>query len=331
MKTIVVAGASAGVGRAVAEAFAGPDRHVALIARNRDRLEAAARAVRAAGGSASVHLLDLADWSAVDAAAREIDAAHGPIDVWVNAAMVTVLSTVEETTPDEYRRVSEVTYLGTVHGTKAALERMAARDRGVIVQIGSALAYRSVPLQSAYCGAKAAARGFTDSLRSELIRRKSGIRLTAVQLPAVNTPQFDWARNRFGHKAQPIPPIFQPERIAQAVVRAAERPRREYWLGWPATKAILGTRVLPGLGDRILASEAWEGQFTDEAETPGRPDNLMDSVARDVGARGRFDDRATMRSPFMWLEERIGLAPLFLAVVAVGAAAVVAGIVALAF
>jgi short chain dehydrogenase len=206
-------------------------------------------------------------------------------------------------TPEEYRRVTEVTYLGCVHGTLAALKRMKPRDRGTIVQVGSALAYRSVPLQSAYCAAKSAIVGFTDSLRSELIHDGSQIDLTVVHLPAVNTPQFDWARNKLPRKPQPLPPIFEPEIIADAIHHAALHPRREYWLGWPAIKAIMGQKIAPGLADHLLAHEAYDGQMTSEPNDRGRPDNLFDPVPGDYAARGRFSDRASNTSPAIWSTE----------------------------
>lgn len=303
MTVVVITGASAGVGRAVARRFAGRGVCVGLIARDVERLEAAADEVRERGGEALVLPLDVADADAVEAAAARVEETFGAIDVWINVAMVTVLAPVVEMTAEEYRRVTEVTYLGCVHGTLTALRRMKPRDRGTIVQVGSALAYRSIPLQSAYCAAKHAVVGFTDSLRSELIHDRSGIALTVVQLPAVNTPQFDWARNKLPRRAQPLPPIFQPEVIADAIHYAAFHPRREYWLGIPAVKAILAQKLVPGLGDRILADEAYGGQMTDEPRQEGRPDNLFEPVAGDYGARGRFSDRATMSSPGIWASE----------------------------
>lgn len=297
MPTIVISGASAGVGRATVRRFAAPGARIALIARNRERLEHAAEEVLAARGEALVLPLDVADADAVEDAAAKTEAAFGPIDVWVNVAMVTVLGRVMDIEPAEYRRVTEVTYLGTVHGTLAALRRMAPRDRGVIVQVGSALAYRSVPLQSAYCAAKSAIVGFTDSLRAELIHDRSNVKITAVQLPGVNTTQFDWARNKMGYRQMPVPPIFQPETIADVIHRVARRPRREYWLGFSSFKAILSEKIAPSIGDRYVASHAFESQLTDERLAPGRPDNLFDSVNGDPGAHGRFDAQASSRSP----------------------------------
>jgi short-subunit dehydrogenase len=312
MTTVVITGASAGVGRAVARRFARPGVQLGLIARNRQRLETAAEEVRAKGGEALVLPLDVADAEAVEAAAADVEDAFGSIDIWINVAMVTVLSPVAEMTPEEYRRVTEVTYLGTVHGTLAALRRMKMQDQGTIVQVGSALAYRSIPLQSAYCAAKGAVARFTDSLRSELLHDRSRVRLTMVQLPAVNTPQFDWARNKLPNRAQPVPPIFEPEVIADAIHHAAFHPRREYWLGFSAIKAILSAKLLPGLGDRILASQGYTGQMAPSPRLRDRPDNLFSSVDGDYAARGRFSDRAARHSPAIWASEHrdlvVGLA-----------------------
>lgn len=318
MTTIVVSGASAGVGRAVARSFAEPGTKIALIARNEARLEQAAAEVRDAGGAALVLPLDVADADAVDNAAERTEAVFGPIDIWVNVAMVTVLSPVEKMTAAEYRRVTEVTYLGTVHGTMAALKRMKPRDRGHVVQVGSALAYRSVPLQSAYCAAKSAVVGFTDSLRSELLHEDSGVDVTVVHLPAVNTPQFNWARNKLGKRARPVPPVFQPEVIAEGIRHAAFHPRREYWLGGSTWKAIASEKLAPGIGDRMLARQGYDAQMTDEAEDSDRPDNLFDSVDGDWAAHGRFDDEAAASSPMVWASEHRGTVT--------GAAATVAGI-----
>ncbi|MRX49939.1 SDR family NAD(P)-dependent oxidoreductase [Paracoccus sp. S-4012] len=302
MSVVMVTGASAGVGRAIVRRFAQEGAQIGLMARGIDRLETAAREVRAGGGEALVLPLDVANAEAVDAAAEAMERRFGPIDVWINVAMVTVMAPVSEMTAAEYRRVTEVTYLGCVHGTLAALKRMRPRNRGMIIQIGSALAYRSIPLQSAYCAAKHAVIGFTDSLRSELIHDGSRVHLTVMQLPAVNTPQFDWARNKLPRRPQPLPPIFEPELIAEAVFHAASNPRREYWLGWPTVKAIIGERLVPGLADRILATEAWDGQMTAEPARE-RPDNLYEPVPGDYAARGRFSDRASSRSPAIWASE----------------------------
>jgi NAD(P)-dependent dehydrogenase (short-subunit alcohol dehydrogenase family) len=291
-RTVVVTGASAGVGRAVAIAFAQNGWNVALIARGKKGLESARRDVETAGGHALVLALDVADASAVFAAADQVISEWGHIDVWVNDAMVTIFAPVKEIQTDEFRRVTEVTYLGQVHGTMAALKHMRPRNRGTIVQVGSALSYRAIPLQSAYCGAKFAIRGFTDALRSELEHEQSGIRLTMVQLPAVNTPQFDWARSRLPRKLQPVPPIYQPEAIAKEIVRAAREAPRELWIGRSALKAIFGGMLLPLLGDRILANEGYSGQMTKELASPDRRDNLFEPVPSDPGVHGRFDRSA---------------------------------------
>jgi NAD(P)-dependent dehydrogenase (short-subunit alcohol dehydrogenase family) len=291
-RTVVITGASAGVGRASAVAFAQRGWNVALIARGKEGLEGARQDVEAAGGNALVLPLDVADADAVFAAADQVVAQWGRIDVWINDAMVTIFAPVKEIKPEEFRRVTEVTYLGQVHGTMAALKHMRPRNQGTIVQVGSALSYRAIPLQSAYCGAKFAVRGFTDSLRSELEHEQSRIRLTMVQLPAVNTPQFDWARSRMPRKLQPVPPIYQPEAIASEIVRAALEAPRELWIGRSALKAIFGGMLLPLLGDRILASEGYSGQMTAELAPPGRRDNLFEPVPSDPGAHGRFDRSA---------------------------------------
>lgn len=296
-RTVVVTGASAGVGRAVARRFAEDGANVGLIARDPERLRTAAREIGRDGGKGLACPADVADAAAVEAAAERIEAELGPIDVWINGAMATIFSPFDEITPDEFRRATEVTYLGAVHGTMAALKRMRPRDAGVIVQVGSALAYRSIPLQSAYCGAKHAIVGFTDSLRSELIHDGSRIRLVVVHLPAVNTPQFDWARSRMKTRPQPMPPIYQPEVAAEAIHYASRRSERELWLGWSAIKAIVGQRVAPGLLDRFLAREGYDGQLSDEPAPEDRPDNLFEPVPGAYGAHGRFDDRSRDDSP----------------------------------
>ena len=226
------------------------------------------------------------------AAADEIASLWGGIDLWVNVAMATIMSPFDRISPDEFRRVTEVTYLGQVHGTMAALRHMKSMNCGTILQVGSALGYRSIPLQSAYCGAKFAVRGFTDSLRCELLHQKSRIKLTAVMLPAVNTPQFDWARSRMSHRLQPVPPIYQPEAIADAIVQAARKAPRETWIGWPSAKSIVGTMVAPGFADRMAARQAWDGQMTDEPADRDRPDNLFVAPPGDPGSHGRFDGRS---------------------------------------
>ncbi|MBJ6125700.1 SDR family oxidoreductase [Microvirga sp. BT325] len=293
-QVVVVTGASAGVGRAVAVAFGREGWRVALIARGRERLESAAREVEEAGGTALAIPADVADAGAIDAAAAQVVAAWGRIDVWINNAMASVFGPVTSLSPDEVRRVTEVTYLGQVHGTLAALHHMRKRDEGTIVQIGSALSYRSIPLQSAYCAAKFAVRGFTDSLRSELHHEGSRIRITMLQLPAVDTPQFDWVRSHLPQQLQPVPPIHAPEAVAEAIVQAVRTAPREMWIGSPTIQAILGTMVAPGLLDRMMARQAWEGQMTGRPAQP-RDGNLFEPPPGDPGADGRFGSRARER------------------------------------
>jgi NAD(P)-dependent dehydrogenase (short-subunit alcohol dehydrogenase family) len=288
------------VGRATAIAFARRGAQVGLIARGVDGLQGAKRDVEALGGRALVLPADVAVADQVEAAADRVERELGPIDVWVNNAMASVFSPIHEMTADEFQRVTAVTYLGTVHGTLAALKRMRPRDRGTIVQVGSALAYRSIPLQSAYCAAKHAVAGFTDSLRCELIHDRSRIHLTMVQMPALNTPQFGWVKSRLAHKAQPVPPIFQPEVAARAICWAADHHRREVLVGMPTVAAILANKVVPGLLDRYLGRTGYASQQTQEPEDPHRPDNLWAPVAGDHGAHGRFDARSSDRSPELW-------------------------------
>ena len=290
---VVITGASAGVGRATALAFARHGWNVALIARGQERLGNAKREIEAAGGNALALPADVADAGAIFAAADEVCARWGKIDVWVNNAMATIFAPVDEIAPEEFKRVTEVTYLGQVHGTLAALRHMRSRAQGAIVQVGSALSYRSIPLQSAYCAAKFAVRGFTDALRSELEHEGSRIRLTMVQLPAVNTPQFDWARSRLPRRLQPVPPIYQPEAIAGHIYEAARSSPRELWIGPPTWKAILGTMVLPGWLDRLMSKRAWSGQMTEEPARDMQSGNLMNVPAGDPGAHGRFDARSS--------------------------------------
>ncbi|MEG3192172.1 SDR family oxidoreductase [Lysobacter sp. D1-1-M9] len=322
---VVITGASAGIGRAVACEFARHGARIGLLARSRERLQAAAEEVRAFGGEALELVADVAHAAQVEAAAARVEEAFGPIDIWINSAMVTVFAPVHRVTPEEYRRVTEVTYLGTVHGTLAALARMRGRNRGTIVQVGSALAYRAIPLQSAYCAAKFAIRGFTDALRVELMHERCNIRLTMVQLSAFNTPQFDWARNKMQHRAQPVPPIFQPELAARGIRHAAYAGRREVCVGFPAVKAIWGNKFAPALADRVLSRQAWEGQITDDPLPPG-PDNLFEPVEGEFGAHGRFDQQARGRSWQLWSTmHRAGLAvaALVVLVLLVGVAALV--------
>ena len=291
-KVVVITGAGAGVGRATMAEFARNGCDVALLSRDPDRLEAAAAEARAMGVRALPIPTDVADADAVERAADRVEAELGPIDVWVNVAMATVFAPVSKLTAAEVQRATDVTYLGQVYGMMAALKRMTPRNRGSIVNVGSALAYRSVPLQSIYCGAKFAIRGFTDSLRSELIHDKLNITLSMVDLPAVNTPQFSWSRNKMGRRAQPVPPIFQPEVPARAIYFAAFHPRRQTWIGFPTVKAILANRIAPGLIDWYLAKAGYSGQMTDQKLDPSAPDNLFEPVPGDYGAHGRFDKRA---------------------------------------
>ena len=302
-KVVVVTGASAGVGRAAVRAFAREGADLALLARGRDGLEAAAREVEELGRRALVLPLDVANADAVEHAADEVERNLGPIDVWVNDAMVSVFAPFLAVTPDEFRRVTEVTYLGYVFGTQAALRRMLPRDRGTIVQVGSALAYRSIPLQSAYCAAKHAIHGLCESIRTELRHKRSKVRLTEVQLPAVNTPQFTWSRSKLERQPQPVPPIFQPEVVADAIVYAAQRPRREFWLAWPAIQAIVSEKLAPRLGDAYLAKKGFASQLTDRPEVPGRRDDLYEPVPGDHGAHGEFDARAKEKSVAWWLSK----------------------------
>ncbi|KON81286.1 SDR family oxidoreductase [Azoarcus sp. PA01] len=299
-KVVVVTGASAGIGRATAMEFARHGWRVALLARSPEGLEGACRDVTEAGGEALAVPTDVADPAQVDAAAARVEREWGRIDVWVNNAMATVFCDFLHTRPEDFIRSTHVTYLGSVWGTLAALRHMKPRDDGTIVQVGSALAYRSIPLQSAYCGAKSATRGFIDSLRSELIHDKSRVHVTMVQLSAFNTPQFDWARNCMGKRPQPLGTIFQPEIAARGIYWAATHRRRELWVGLPAGQAILGTRLVPGFLDRRLAFRAYDGQLTDHADPAGRPDNLHAPLPGDRGAHGRFDDRATSSAPALW-------------------------------
>jgi NAD(P)-dependent dehydrogenase (short-subunit alcohol dehydrogenase family) len=320
-KIVVVTGGSSGVGRAIARAAGAEGAKVALIARGIDGLEAAAREIEEAGGECLVLPLDLVVAEAVDAAADRVVQKWGHIDVWVNDAMVSVLAPVSAIKPEEYRRVMDVNYLGTVHGTLAALRHMRPRDQGVIVQIGSALVYRSIPLQSAYCASKAAIRGFTDSLRCELAHEKSRIRVTMLQLPAVNTPQFDVMRNKLGAHARPVPPTYQPEVVAEAFLYAVRHPSRELWIGWTTMLAILGQRLFPGLLDRHLGKKAWEAQMT-AALPPTSTDNLRASLPGDRGTHGPFEEEARSFSTELWLRTHRGIAAVAAALLAaLGAAA----------
>ena len=315
-EVVVVTGASAGVGRATARLFGRRGAWVGLLARGRDGLEGARREIEEAGGRALVLPTDVADAVQVEQAAARVEAELGPIDVWVNNAMLSVFSPVKEMTPEEYRRVTEVTYLGVVHGTLAALRRMLPRDRGTIVQVGSALAYRGIPLQSAYCGAKHAIQGFCDSLWSELLHDGSRVHLTMVQMPALNTPQFSWVKSRLPRKPQPVPPIYQPELAAEALYYAAHARRREIYFGWPTIRAILGNKVAAWYADRYLARMGYASQQYNGEVPADRPHNLWDPLPGDFGAHGDFDDRSADSSPQLWLNMRrdwVGAAAVSLA------------------
>lgn len=301
-ETVVITGASAGLGRATAQEFGRHGARVGLLARGRDGLEAAKREIEELGGTALAISTDVADAAAVEAAAARIEEELGPIDIWVNNAMTSVFSPVKEMQPEEFKRVTEVTYLGVVYGTLSALKRMLPRNHGTIVQVGSALAYRSIPLQSAYCAAKHAISGFTDSLRSELIHDKSAVHLTMVQMPALNTPQFGWVKSRLKHKAQPVPPIFQPEVGARAIYYAAHHHRREMYVGIPTVEAIVGNKFMPGFLDRYLGRNGYDSQQTSKPEDPQRPNNLWHPLPGDHGAHGTFGDRARPRSPQLWAD-----------------------------
>ena len=297
---VIITGASAGLGRATARAFARRGARIGLIARGPDGLEGARRDVESLGGTALVLPADVASAAEVEAAAERAERELGPIDIWINNAMTSVFSPIAEMEPDEFKRVTEVTYLGVVYGTLSALRRMRTRRRGTIVQVGSALAYRSIPLQSAYCAAKHAIVGFTDSLRCELIHDRSPIHVTMVQMPAMNTPQFGWVKSRLPHKAQPVPPIYQPEVGAEAIYWAAHHRRRELYVGAPTIEAIVGNMIAPGLLDWYLGRTGYASQQTAEPEDPDRANNLWHPVAGDHGAHGTFDDRATAYSVEEW-------------------------------
>ncbi|HEX5939031.1 MAG TPA: SDR family oxidoreductase [Dehalococcoidia bacterium] len=301
-KVVVITGSSAGIGRATAIEFARQGAKLALLARGSQRLQPARDEVERAGGTAISIETDVADSEQVEAAAERAESELGPIDVWINNAMASVLSPITQTTPAEVARVTEVTYLGAVYGTLAALKRMIPRNRGAIIQVGSALAYRSIPLQAPYCAAKHALQGFTESLYSELIHDGSDVHVTMVQLPAVNTPQFEWVRSRLAKKAQPVPPIFQPEVAARAIVWSAAHRRRELVVGWPAIQAIEANKIAPGLIDRFLARNGYESQQTQEPEDPNRPDNLWQPAPGDWGSHGRFDAQAKSFSWALWAE-----------------------------
>jgi NAD(P)-dependent dehydrogenase (short-subunit alcohol dehydrogenase family) len=317
-RVIVVTGGTAGVGRAVARRFAAQGDSVAVLARGRDGLKATVAEIDRLGGQGLGLATDVADAAQVDAAAERIERALGPIDVWINNAMVTAVGPVESISPSEIQRITDVCYHGFVWGTRAALYHMRPRNRGMIIQVGSALAYRSIPLQAVYCGAKHAIRGFTDALRSELLHDGAGIEVCMVQLPAVNTPQFDWCVNRMAKALQPVPPMFQPEIIAEAIHDVSLHPRREVFLGWSTIKAIVGNKLMPGLADRYLASHGYEGQLSDAPNTDP-PANLYAPVPGDHGAHGRFDAQARARDPIARIATKLGGAGMQAVLVATAA------------
>jgi NAD(P)-dependent dehydrogenase (short-subunit alcohol dehydrogenase family) len=319
---VVITGSSAGLGRAIAHGFAKRGARIGLLARNPEALNAAKQECEALGGQAMVLPIDVSDPSAVDAAAARVEEEFGPIDVWVNNAMVSVFFPVKEMEASDYKRVTEVLYLGFVHGTLAALKRMLPRDRGTIIQIGSALSYRSIPLQSAYCACKHAINGFTDSLRCELQHDRSNVKLTAVHMPAMNTTQFGWVKNRMPNGPQPVPPIYEPELTAEVVIAAglAKSPRREYWAGTPTVMAIVGQKIIPGLLDIYLGRTGYKSQqIPNEPRDPNAPNNLYEYVPGMHSARGKFDDRSTRTSTEIFLSLNRG-------VVALGATALLATI-----
>jgi NADP-dependent 3-hydroxy acid dehydrogenase YdfG len=316
-RVVVITGASAGVGRATARAFAARGARVGLIARNAEALEAARKEVEARGGEALVAIADVADADAVERAAQAIEQAFGRIDVWINNAMTSVLGPVREITPDEFRRVTEVTYLGVVYGTLAALRRMLPRDEGVIIQVGSTLGYRGIPLQAPYCAAKHAVQGFHDSLRAELLHDRSNVRVSMVNLPALNTPQFRWIRSHMPRKAKPFGAIFEPEVAAQAIVWASEHPRRELNVGWGTTQAIIANAFAPALLDRYLGRIAFDAQQGNEPEETGRPDNLFAPLPGDAGVHGVFSEEAKTISPQLMANTHRGAIGAAIAVIAV--------------
>jgi short-subunit dehydrogenase len=324
-EVVVITGASAGVGRSTAREFAKHGAKVALLARNEEGLEGARKEVEAAGGEALLIPTDVADPEQIDAAAQRVERELGPIDVWVNDAIAVVFSPFKDIELEDFKRSTEVCYLGTVYGTKAALGRMLPRNRGTIVQVGSALAYRAIPLQSAYCGSKHAIRGFTDSVRTELLHEGSGVHITMVQLPAVNTPQFDLSKTNLPKHPQPVPPIYQPEVPARAIYWAAHQRRREVRVGLSSTIVIAGNKLLPGLGDWYLAKTGYASQQTDKAVARDRPDNLYEPVPGDHGAHGIFDEQSHEKSPQLWATEHLGLLALAGGVGLLAAAALIGG------
>jgi NAD(P)-dependent dehydrogenase (short-subunit alcohol dehydrogenase family) len=317
-KVVVVTGASAGLGRAIVREFAKDGADVALIARGMDGLEGAKREVEAYGGRALICQLDVADAEAIEKAAGEIEEKLGPIDVWVNNAMNSVFSPIKDMKPDEYKRVTEVTYLGQVYGALAALKRMQPRNKGTIIFVGSALAYRGIPLQSAYCASKHAIQGFYDSLRAELLHDKSKINTCMVQLPAMNTTQFGFVRSKLPRKPKPMGRIYEPEVAARGIVYASKSRHRELYIGYPTVEAIVGNKLAPSVGDYVLANGGFKGQMTDEAADPNRPDNLWEPIPGDHGAHGPFADQSWSFSPQFWVDKHKGAVASFVLAVAAG-------------
>jgi NAD(P)-dependent dehydrogenase (short-subunit alcohol dehydrogenase family) len=317
-QVVVITGASAGIGRATARQFGARGAQVALLARGQAGLDGAAKDVENAGGSALAIPTDVADYDQVDAAATQVEDTFGPIDVWINVAFTSVFAPFDEIGPEEFRRVTEVSYLGFVYGTMVALARMRPRDRGTIVQVGSALGERSIPLQSAYCGAKHAINGFTESLRTELMHDGSNIAITVVQMPAVNTPQFSWVLSRLPNHPQPVPPIYQPEVAARGVVFAADHPRRkQYWVGASTVGTLLGQKIAPALLDRYLAKTGYQSQQSGEKADPDRPHNLWKPVdgkdGHDHGAHGVFNSQAHGHCVQLWFSHHARLTSSLLA------------------
>jgi NAD(P)-dependent dehydrogenase (short-subunit alcohol dehydrogenase family) len=315
-RVTLITGADAGVGRATVREFAAAGDRIGLIGRDQDRLEQTADEVRLLGGDGVVCPADVADPAQVEAAAAKAEAAFGRIDVWINNAMATIYAPFHEITAEDYKRATEVTYLGTVYGTMAALRRMKPVNRGLIIQVGSALAYRAIPLQSAYCGAKFAIRGFTDTLRSELLHDRSKIKVMMVHLPALNTPQFDWGKNLMPMRPQPVPPIFDPEMAAKAIFWASRHDRREVYVGWPTIKAIWANKFIPGLIDRYLADAGYSGQQSGQPSAPAAPDNLWQPVKGDFAAHGRFDAQASPGTLQLWASLYRG--PIILGLIVAG-------------
>lgn len=318
-RVVVITGASAGVGRAVARRFAQEGYSLGLLARGTTGLQATLKEVEMLGAKAVAIPTDVSDAEAVESAAEQVERALGPIDVWINNATVTVFAPFEQVEPEEFRRVTEVTYLGTAYGTLAALRRMKPRDSGMILQVGSALAYRGIPLQSAYCGSKHAIQGLSESIRCELLHEKSQVNIAMVQLPALNTPQFGWSRNKMGRECMPVPPIYEPEVAADAILWAAQEAPREMNVTGTTSLVINLNKFLPGLGDRYLGITGYDSQMLDEPLPPERPDNLFQPIEEDRGARGRFSDQARQTSKHLWLSKHkpaVGLAAGALAMTA---------------